>query len=144
MKKKSLFDNGEIAWETRIFSILDEDSGSLGVVEAGKDIGFCVMRAFFLRGIDSAATRGMHSHEELKQLIICLSGSFEITLDNLKKKETLKMTSNNHSLYLDGKVWRTMSNFSQDALVLVLCDREYESDKVIRDYNEFRKIILSD
>ena len=52
------------------------------------------------------------------------------------------MTSNDFSLYLDGKVWRTMAKFSQDAVVLVLCDKEYELDRVVRDYDEFKNIML--
>ena len=143
MQKKVLFNNGELAWETRAFPVSTDFTGSLGVVETGSDIGFNVNRVFFLRDIDSTAVRGMHSHAELKQLIICLSGSFEITLDCLKEKEAFTMTSNDFSLYLDGKVWRTMTKFSQDAVVLVLCDKEYELDHVVRDYDEFKKIMLA-
>lgn len=143
MQKKVLFNNGELAWETRAFSVTTDTTGSLGAVETGRDIGFNVNRVFFLRDIDSAAVRGMHSHAELKQLIICLSGSFEITLDCLKEKETFRMTSNDISLYLDGRVWRTMTKFSHDAIVLVLCDKEYELDHVVRNYDEFKNFMLA-
>ena len=141
MKKKCFFESGELAWETRTFSNIIDDSGSLGVLEGGRDIGFDVKRIFFLRGIDSFAIRGMHSHAELKQLIICLAGSFEITLDCLKKKETFIMKPDHSCLYLDGKVWRTMTKFSQDAVMLVLCDKEYKLDRVVRNYDEFKDII---
>ena len=96
MQKKVLFNNGELAWEMRKFPVSTNITGSLGVIERESDIGFDVNRVFFLKDVNSAAERGMHSHAELKQLILCLSGSFEITLDCLKEKETFTMTSNFH------------------------------------------------
>lgn len=133
----SHFQNGEIAWEVRNFRLVKDETGELGVAEFGKEFNFYIKRTFFLRGIGANDSRGFHSHKDLKQVIICLSGSFTIKLDQGNEKQEIKMTSNNNCIYLDGKVWREMHSFSEDSIILVLCDREYEQDCVIRDYNEF-------
>lgn len=131
------FKNGNIAWELRHYSIIKEENGELGVLEYVKEFDFLVKRIFFLRNIDSKSTRGGHAHKELKQIIICLSGLFEITLDNGPKKKVFKMNETNNCLYVDGKVWRDMKNFSNNAVMLVLCDREYKYDEVVRSYDDF-------
>ena len=134
---KSSYNNGELAWDIRNFRLVKDETGELGVAEIQKEFDFLIKRIFFLRRIGQNDVRGFHSHGDLKQLIICLSGSFIIKLDQGIKKTEIKMTANNNCLYLDGKVWREMHSFSNDSLVLVLCDREYENDDVIRDYDKF-------
>lgn len=141
-RTRSLFNNGIVAWEMKQYPIIEQQTGRLGVVELGKEFDFDVKRAFFLKDIKAGQTRGMHSHSQLKQLIICLRGSFSITLDIGQTKETLRMQDVNQCLYLDGRVWREMYSFSEDALILVLCDREYHDDEVIRDYSEFKRRLM--
>jgi len=131
------FKNGNIAWELRHYVLLQEESGELGVLEYIKEFNFLVKRIFFLRNIDKKSNRGNHAHKNLKQIIICLSGSFEITLDNGLEKKVFKMDETSNCLYVDGKVWRDMKNFSKNAVMLVLCDREYRYDEVIRNYDDF-------
>lgn len=144
MQSKSLFSNGQLAWELIQYPVLTEPTGNLGVVELGKEFNFNIKRAFFLRNVQSDQIRGKHSHKELKQLIVCLSGSYSIALDNGEMVETLQMDETNQCLFLDGKVWREMSEFSDNAVMLVLCDREYRYDEVIRDYSQFKQILNED
>lgn len=144
MQSKSLFANGQLAWELIQYPVLTEPTGNLGVVELGKEFNFNIKRAFFLRNVQSDQIRGKHSHKELKQLIVCLSGSYSIALDNGEMIETLQMDETNQCLFLDGKVWREMSEFSDNAVMLVLCDREYRYDEVIRDYSQFKQILNED
>ena len=132
--------NESIAWEMKKYPLIADNSGELGVLEYGKEFGFVGKRFFFLRGVKSGVIRGQQAHKNLKQLIVCLSGSFTIDLDSGLKKETFTMTSDCECLYLDGLVWREMRDFSTDAVMLVICDRKYENDEVIRDYIDFKKI----
>lgn len=131
------FKNGTISWELKKYSLIQEETGELGVLEYIKDFNFLVKRIFFLRNIDSESMRGNHSHKNLNQVIICLSGTFTIILNNGLKKETIEMNEANNFLYVDGKVWRDMKKFSKNAVMLVLCDKEYQYDDVIRNYNDF-------
>lgn len=138
---KSLFKNGELAWELKEYPLLSDSSGELGVVELGKDFDFDVKRVFFLRKVHSEQVRGKHSHVDLKQFIVCLNGSYTISLDNGTCKDYVRMNSENKCLYIDGRVWREMYDFSNDAVMIVLCDREYRFDTVIRDRLESNRIL---
>ena len=138
------FSNGEIAWELRRYPIYSDESGELGVFEFAKDFDFNAKRIFFLRNVSSGQGRGFHAHKNLKQLVVCLKGSFLMKLDNGVTVEEFQMRADNTVLYLDGKVWREMRNFSRDAVMLVLCDREYRFDEVVRDYQRFTENLKED
>jgi hypothetical protein len=142
MKSKSIYPNGDVAWELSQHNCIIEQTGDLGVIELGKDFNFNVKRVFFLRNIAENEERGFHSHKELKQLILCLNGSFTIMLDDGSRCEEIKMRADNNCLFLDGRVWREMKDFSKDAVMLVLCDREYRFDITVRDYDEFKKDLI--
>lgn len=134
---KEYYKNGDCCWEVKTYPIITEDSGRLGVVELGVDMDFEVKRSFFLTNIKGNVSRGHHSHLELNQLIICLNGTFEIVLDNGIKQEKIKMKADDKCLYVEGRVWRHMESFSENSVMLVLCDREYRYDTVVRSYDEF-------
>ena len=131
------FRNGEISWKLEEYPLFKENTGQLGVLEYMKNFTFLVKRIFFLRKIELNALRGEHSHKELQQVIVCLHGSFELEVNNGLKKQIFYKNESNKVLYLDGKVWRTMKKFSNDAVMLVLCDREYRYDEVVRNYDMF-------
>lgn len=135
-----LFGNGDKAWSLVPSTLISEQTGDLGVLELGKDFHFPAKRMFYLTRIDSEAERGHHAHRELQQAITCLSGSFNIELDNGIKKSSIKMIAGGDTLLLDGRVWRVMSDFKEHTVVAVLCDREYCYDEVIRDYSEFLRM----
>jgi dTDP-4-dehydrorhamnose 3,5-epimerase-like enzyme len=131
------FSSGQFAWRTTRHKSVIEPSGELGVLEFGSDFSFDVKRVFFLRDVSADVVRGAHSHQELNQLIICLSGSLIINLDCGEETQSIALSADNTCLYLDGKVWREMHDFSTGTILLVLCDREYRYDKVVRSYEEF-------
>jgi len=132
------YQNGDISWSFIPFTQVSDDTGKLSVVEYGKEVSFVIKRVFFLSEIVNGCERGFHSHQELKQYLVCAAGSFTIRLDNGHVKSEIQMTSQSPGLFLDGKVWREMADFSNDCVVMVLCDREYRFDKVIRDYDKFQ------
>ncbi len=70
---------------------------------------------------------------------MCLNGSFMIDLDNGLEKRSIEMNADDKCLYVDGKVWREMRNFSNHTVMMVLCDREYRFDEVVRDYSLFKE-----
>jgi dTDP-4-dehydrorhamnose 3,5-epimerase-like enzyme len=136
------FKNGETAWKSVDFPNVIDSTGCLGVVEYGEQIDFDVKRIFFLRDISKDSTRGSHSHRSLKQLIVCLNGSFSLVLDTGSEIETILMTPDAPAMYVDGRVWREMKSFSPDTVMLVLCDREYRFDEVVRSYSDFKEMLL--
>jgi len=141
MSIQATYSNGEVSWRMVGYSQIFEETGELGVLEYGKELDFVVKRIFYLRGIKKNAMRGFHSHKDLKQLIVCLNGEFTIELDNGSEKISKRMKADNQCLYLDGKVWREMKDFTEDALIVVLCDKEYIYDEVVREYLLFSENI---
>lgn len=133
--------DGTLAWKKNMFPYHKEIDGSLGVLEYFKDFDFLVKRVFFLRDCKEYSKRGFHAHAELKQILICLSGGFDLKLDVVNIKTKVQISADNSCFFLDGKVWREMSNFKPNTVILVLCDREYKYDEVINDYSIFTKLI---
>jgi len=139
MNIKGIYANGEESWRSLNYPVVSDSTGELGVLEFGKELEFVVKRVFYLRNIENNAVRGEHSHKDLKQLIVCLNGEFTIELDNNCDKYIKRMKPDGECLFVDGRVWREMRGFTEDAVVMVLCDREYRYDDVIRDYSQFLK-----
>jgi hypothetical protein len=116
-----------------------DGSGSLSVVEFGKHFDFAIRRVFWVsQVVDDIAVRGGHAHEALSQVLFCAKGHCKITLEGRTGSTAVfELSERGPALYVNGPVWRTMSHFSNDCCLMVLCDREYALDTVIRSYPEF-------
>lgn len=101
------------------------------------DIPFETKRVYYLYDIPGGESRGGHAHKELQQLIIAVSGSFDVTIDDGKNKKTVSLNRPNYGLHIIPGIWRDLSNFSSGAICLVLASRKYEESDYIRDYQEF-------
>jgi len=119
--------------------IVDEQGrGNLAVIE--KDTyPFHIKRVYYLYDVPSDAYRGGHAHKEVYELLIALSGSFEVLLDDGKIKQKIMLNKPNKGLLIPTGVWRELDNFSSGAVCLVLASEEYDEDDYIRDYDAFIK-----
>lgn len=87
--------------------------------------------------MDSDQERGKHAHKELEQVVVCVSGSCTIILDDGEKREAIKMNKPNAGLYIGKNTWGEMSNFSNDCVLIVLANEYYDEKEYIRNYEEF-------
>jgi hypothetical protein len=117
-----------------------EPTGMLSVVEIGRQFDFPVRRVFWVSHVVSPhAVRGDHAHGALTQLLFCPTGSCTIRLESQSgASEELVLAQDGPALLLNGPVWRSMTDFTADACMMVLCDREYAQDRVIEDYAAWR------
>jgi hypothetical protein len=117
-----------------------ETTGILSVVELGAQFDFPVKRAFWVTDVTSETTmRGDHAHGPLMQLLFCTTGSCRIDLETASgRTASLTLASDGPALLLEGRVWRRMTEFKPNTCMMVLCDREYRHDLVVRDYREFK------
>ncbi|MDD3945322.1 MAG: FdtA/QdtA family cupin domain-containing protein [Bacteroidales bacterium] len=113
--------------------------GCLTVVENGVTLPFDVKRAYYIYDVPGGEARGSHAHINLSQLIIAVSGSFRVTLDDGKVKRTFFLNRPNQGLYVKPGLWREIEDFSSGAICLVLASDTYEKDDYIRDYKMFLK-----
>ncbi len=129
-------------WRSIPIDRFREASGALAVMECGKHLPFEVRRVFWVSEVAGPDTRrGAHAHEDLQQVLFASKGSCMIDLETPGgKTQTIALTEQGDALYLQGPVWRTMHNFSPDCSLMVLCDREYSQDRVVRDYEEFKRL----
>jgi hypothetical protein len=79
-----------------------------------------------------------HAHKQLQQVIIAISGSFDVELDDGVQKKTFHLRRSNEGLYLSNMIWRELTNFSSGSVGLVLASRHYEEDDYYRDYGAFQ------
>lgn len=120
------------------FQLVDGGAkGVLQVAEAEKNIPFPIRRTMVIGGVKEGASRGAHGHKKFDQVIVPLSGSFVLTLDDGETKQEVMMNDPGVGIRLMPKLWHTMSNFSPDAVVMVFCDQHHDEGDYLRDYNEF-------
>lgn len=113
--------------------------GNLTPIEGGIDIPFDIKRVYYLYDVPGGESRGGHAHKALRQLIVAVSGSFSVTLDDGKDKQTFVLNRPYQGLLVVPGIWRTLDDFSSGAVCLVLASEMYEESDYIRDYNEFIK-----
>lgn len=119
------------------FPPLGDDRGSLVAMEVDINIPFDVKRVYALSKTNYGVTRGLHAHRKLKQVMICIAGSCNVLLDNGLQKGSTRLFSNSKGILVEGLIWREMSVFSEDCVLLVLASDHYDEADYIRDYNEF-------
>jgi dTDP-4-dehydrorhamnose 3,5-epimerase-like enzyme len=116
---------------------ITSDLGVLGVIEGTDILPFPVSRMYFIHNVPPGAERGSHAHKELKQLMMCLSGSVEVVLDDGDNTFTFVLKNSYQAIQVPSGYWRTLKNFSVDAVLVVLASNEYEESDYIRDRSEF-------
>lgn len=116
---------------------INDPRGNLTFVEGQVHIPFDVRRVYYLYDVPGGAERGGHAHKALHQLIIAMSGSFDIHLDDGTTKKTFHMNRSYFGLYVPTMIWREIDNFSSGAVCMVLASERYEEADYYRDYQEF-------
>lgn len=119
---------------------IQDGRGSLSFVESNTHIPFDIARIYYLYGVPDNKVRGAHAHKQLQQLIVPISGSFDIELDDGTSKKTFHLDRPDQGLYICPMIWRDLSNFSNDAICLVLASEKYDESDYIRDYKDFRDL----
>ena len=118
---------------------ITDGRGNLTFVEGGNHIPFDIRRTYYLYDVPDAVTRGAHGHRELEQLIIAMSGSFEVELDDGLNKRSFLLDRPNLGLYVCPMMWRDLHAFSPGAVCVVLASMCYDEDDYFRDYTSFLK-----
>lgn len=118
---------------------IEDRRGNLSVVEEFKNVPFHIARAYWLYDVPAGAMRGGHAHKRLKQLLIALSGSFTVTLDDGYEKRKILLNRPYQGLLIETGIWRTIDDFSSGAVCLVLASELYDESDYIYDYEEFLK-----
>ena len=116
--------------------ILDE-RGNLSFVENNNQIPFTIKRTYWLYDVPGGESRGGHAEKNNEELVIAISGSFEIYVDDGKESRTFTLNRSYYGLYIPKGLWREIKEFSSNSVALEFGSIPYDVCDYIRDYNEF-------
>lgn len=111
--------------------------GNLTAIEAQRDVTFQIKRVYYLYDVPGGATRAGHGHKTLQQLIIAMSGSFDVLLDDGTNQEKYHLNRSYYGLYVAPMMWREINNFSSGSVCMVLASDHYDELDYYREYGEF-------
>lgn len=117
-----------------------DERGHLVVVEGEKDVPFQVKRVFYMYGSDPNVVRGQHANRKTEFVLINVSGSSKVRVDDGLGNEAVFSLNRPHTgVYLPRMIWKDMYDFSSDSILLVLASEPYDAEEYIRDYETFVK-----
>lgn len=116
---------------------INDPRGNLTFIEGSRHVPFDIKRVYYLYDVPGGAARGGHAHKKLHQLIIALSGSFDVVLDDGTQKKRFHLNRSYYGIYICPMIWRELDNFSSASVCMVLASNLYDEADYYRDYQEF-------
>ena len=114
--------------------------GNLSFAENFKQIPFEIKRTYWIYDVPGGENRGGHAYKENEELIIALSGAFDVVVDDGKDKNSFTLNRSYYALYVPKGLWREMENFSTNSFALEFGSKHFDKEDYIRDYNQFLKM----
>ena|ERR1017187_7044258 len=119
----------------------EDPRGNLSFIEENNHIPFKIERTYWIYDVPGGQVRGGHAFKKQQELIVALSGSFDVEIDDGQIKQTFSLNRSYYGLYVPAGIWRQMQNFSTNSLAFVISSTEYSEADYVRDYDEFLKIV---
>ena len=111
--------------------------GNLTFIESNKQVPFQIQRVYYLYDVPGGSERGGHAHKKLEQLIVALSGSFDVVIDDGESQKRFHLNRPYYGLYICPYIWREVDNFSSGSVCAVMASRPYEEDDYFREYKDY-------
>jgi len=125
------------------FPKITDPRGNLTFIEGNTQIPFEIKRVFYIYDVPTDISRGAHANYELKEVLICLSGSFDVCLDDGFNKKIVHLNRPWQGLFIPQLIWKSMKKFDPGTVYLVLASNSYDPSSYIRDYDSFLKVVRS-
>jgi dTDP-4-dehydrorhamnose 3,5-epimerase-like enzyme len=119
------------------FPIIHDPRGNLTFVESNRHVPFDIKRVYYLYDVPGGAQRGGHAHRKLHQMIIAMSGSFDVVLDDGTRNRRYHLNRSYYGLYVAPMMWREIDNFSSGSVCMVLASDFFDESDYFRDYQQF-------
>ena len=118
---------------------IEDPRGNLSFIEEERHIPFKIERTYWIYDVPGGQFRGSHAFKKQQELIVALSGSFDVVVDDGKEQKTYSLNRSYFGLYIPAGLWRQMENFSTNSLAMVLSSTRFSEEDYIREYAEFLK-----
>jgi len=115
----------------------EDPRGNLSFIEEFNHIPFKIERIYWIYDVPGGQVRGGHAFKEQQELIVALSGSFDVLVDDGKAKQSISLNRSYYGLYVPAGLWRQMQNFSTNSVALVLSSTHYNEEDYIFEYTDF-------
>lgn len=115
--------------------------GNLSVIEGEVHVPFEIARVYYLYDVPGGSSRAGHGHRELQQLMIAMSGSFDVIVDDGYERKKFHLNRSYYGLYIPKMMWREVENFSSGGVCLVLASTRYDKADYYHDYNDFKAVV---
>jgi len=120
---------------------ITDPRGNLTFIEGSRHVPFDIARVYYLYDVPGGAERGGHAHKALNQLIIAMSGSFDVLHDDGYVRKRFHLNRSYYGLYVCPMIWRELDNFSSGSVCMVLASNLYDEEDYYRDYDEFKRAL---
>ncbi len=120
---------------------IEDPRGNLTVTEGLKDVPFEIRRVYWVYDVPSGQYRGGHAHKKCLEMLVAMSGSFHVTLDDGHTRETILLNHPYQGLLIETGIWRTLDDFSSGAVCMVLASEPFEEEDYIREYDDFLEYV---
>lgn len=116
---------------------IEDPRGNLTFIEEENHIPFRIKRVYWIYDVPGGQVRGGHAFKEQQELIVALSGSFDVVIDNAETSKTFSLSRSYYGIFVPAGLWRRMQNFSTNALAMILSSTNYNEDDYIRNYKDY-------
>jgi len=123
------------------FPKIPDERGNLSFFENNVQIPFCISRTYWIYDVPGGEVRGGHAYKSLQEVIIALSGSFDVVLHDGVSEKTFSLNRSYYGLYVPKMIWRHMQNFSTNSLAMIVSDQPYNDNEYLRDFDQFKEML---
>jgi dTDP-4-dehydrorhamnose 3,5-epimerase-like enzyme len=120
---------------------IPDDRGNLSFFENSSQIPFDIKRVYWIYDVPGGEIRGGHAYKDLQEVIVALSGSFDVVLNDGVEEKRFMLNRSYYGLYVPKMMWRHLENFSTNALAFIATDESYSEDQYIREFSSFKKAL---
>ncbi len=125
------------------FPKITDARGNLIYIEAERHVPFKIERLFYLYDVPPGQTRGGHAHKTLQQVLVCLSGSFDVLVEDGHNQKHIELNRPSEGLYIPPLIWDTEMNFSPGSVCLVLASEMYCETDYHRNYDDYLEAVAA-
>ncbi|MCF8380681.1 MAG: FdtA/QdtA family cupin domain-containing protein [Bacteroidales bacterium] len=118
--------------------------GNLSFIEEDSHLPFKIRRVYWIYDVPGGEHRGGHAFRETEELIVALSGSFDVVLNDGEKEMRYSLNRSYYGVLVPKMIWRIIENFSTNSLALIVASTDYYEADYIRDFVEFKTLITNE